>query len=482
MRALTGDAERASAFDTLIVGAGPSGLTAAAHLVDAGQRPLVIERSDQVGGLIRSLKRGPFVVDLGRKELYARIPEIDRLWNSVLGAEYRPYPHRVGSLFNGRILELSGRYRGPLRGMPPDLLLAGGVDLIRGWVDGAIRKPDSYERFWHQRVGRSFSRALAQGYWEKFRGQSWHSLPAPEVLASGEQATSHGFAAVMQSFRLAARGGVSRQGGWRHPARGTGQLADLLAARVRRGGGEIWLNAELVALEQRTDGSMLATIRRGGEIFARPAATVISSLTPETLGALLQLDGPVPRTAGTRTVMLVYLFQQTPPRFPHAWLEVNDPAMRAGRITSYSAFGGDMAPPGTSALCVEYFLDGDDARLSAFDDQEWIRQATAECHRNHLIDPHHVVDAMVVRLDRCNAAASWREEQDRGRAALYDRLRAYPGLFHVHRPGTDWASFAGLCAAEAVLTKSRREFDRRADPTRSYASSNAETSQMRASA
>ena len=102
-------------LDTLVVGAGPSGLTAADHLAAAGRRPLVIERSDQVGGLIRSLKRGAFVVDLGRKELYARIPEIDRLWNSVLGTAYRPYPHRVGSLFNGRILELSGRHRGPLR-------------------------------------------------------------------------------------------------------------------------------------------------------------------------------------------------------------------------------------------------------------------------------------------------------------------------------------------------------------------------------
>ncbi len=472
-------------FDTLVVGAGPSGLTAADHLVAAGRRPLVVERSDQIGGLMRSHKRGAFVVDLGRKELYSRIPDIDQLWNSVLGAAYRPYPHRVGSLFNGRILELSGQYRGLFRGMPPNLLVAGGVDLIRGWVDGAIRSPENYERFWHQRVGRRFSQALAQGYWEKFRGQSWRTLPAPEVLASGEQATSQGFAAVMQSLKLAARGGVTHQANWRHPALGTGQLADLLAARVRRGGGDIWLNAELIALVQRADGRMLATIRRGGETMACVAGTVISSLLPEALDELLHLGHAAPQRPGKRTVMLAYLFLDVPPRFPHAWLEVNDPTLRAGRITNYSGFGGDMVPTGMSAICVEYFLDEDDPHLSLLD-QHWVEQAVAECQRNQLIDADHVIDSMVIRLDRCNAAASWREEQDRGRAALYERLRAYPALFHVHRPGADWASFAGLCAAKAVLEKDRREFDRRADPTRSYVAANAATtkpdSRLRASA
>jgi protoporphyrinogen oxidase len=469
---LTGRALEIRQFDTLIVGAGPSGLTAADHLVAAGRRPLVVERSDRIGGLMRSHKRGAFVVDLGRKELYSRIPEIDRLWHSVLGAAYRRYPHRVGSLFNGRILELSGRYRGPLRGMPPNLLVSGGVDLIRGWIDGAIRAPENYERFWHQRVGRRFSQALAQGYWERFRGQSWRALPAPQVLASGERATSHGLAAVGQSLKLAARGGVADQSDWRHPALGTGQLADSLAARVRRGGGAIWLNAELIALAQRADDRMLATLRRGGETMDCVAGSVISSLMPEALGALLHPELAVSQSSGRRTVMLVYLFLDEPPRFPHAWLEVNDPTLQAGRITNYSGFAGDMVPAGMSAFCIEYFLDEDDPKLS-LRDQQWVDLAIAECQRNRLIEADHVIDTMVMRLDRCNAAASWREEQNRGRTDLYNRLHSYPALFHVHRPGTDWASFAGLCAAQAVLAKDRREFDRRADPTRSYSASNA---------
>lgn len=462
-------------LDILIVGAGPSGLTAADHLVAAGRQPLIIERSSQTGGLIRSIRRGEFVVDLGRKELYARIPEIDHLWNTVLGAAYRPYPHRVGSLFGGRILELSGRHRGPLRGMPPQLLFAGGIDLIRGWIDGAIRTPDSYERFWHQRVGRRFSRALAQGYWEKFRGQPWRALPVPEALAGGEQSVSHGFAAIMQSLKLAVRGSVSQQHSWRHPALGTGQLTDALAARVRGGGGEIWLGTELIALEQSDDGRLLATMRRKGTNLTCRAEAVISSLTPEALDTLMRPGKPDVATRQKRAVMLVYLFLDAPPRFPHAWLEVNDPASGAGRISNYAAFNGDMVPPGHAALCVEYFLNGDDPRLHSNNDRDWIAQAVADCRTNDLIDPDRVIDAMAIRLDRCNAAASWREEQDSARTDLYDRLAAYPRLFHVHRPGADWASFAGLCAAEAILAKNRKGFDRRAHPGRSYAASSAET-------
>ena len=54
---------------TLILGAGPSGVAAGYVLSKAGVKPLLLEKDKVCGGLMRSIKRGDFIMDIGRKEL-----------------------------------------------------------------------------------------------------------------------------------------------------------------------------------------------------------------------------------------------------------------------------------------------------------------------------------------------------------------------------------------------------------------------------
>ena len=83
---------------TLILGAGPSGLAAGFTLAKAKLNPVLLEKDKEVGGLMRSIHRGEFVIDVGRKELYNRLARVDKFWNELLGKDYRSYPHRGGIL------------------------------------------------------------------------------------------------------------------------------------------------------------------------------------------------------------------------------------------------------------------------------------------------------------------------------------------------------------------------------------------------
>jgi protoporphyrinogen oxidase len=83
-----GDQLPARDIHTLIIGAGPSGIAAAHKLTDAGVSPLIVEKSDAAGGLMRCLTRGEFTMDMGRKELYTRLPQVDQLWRRILGDDY----------------------------------------------------------------------------------------------------------------------------------------------------------------------------------------------------------------------------------------------------------------------------------------------------------------------------------------------------------------------------------------------------------
>lgn len=422
---------------------------------------------------MRSITHGDYVVDLGRKELYTRIPEVDAFWHELLGKDYRAYPHRVGSLYGRRVLEMSSRFRGIFRGMPLPMLVAGSADLGRAWIAGTVSPPANYEDYWYRRAGRRFARAFAQGYWEKFRGQQWREMAVPATHADGQPASAHSLGAISHGLKLATQGGPSGQHCWKHPALGTGQICERLAARLLDEGVEILMETEVVAIAC-DDGLISEVVTEGasGTVHYRPSH-IVSSLQVEELTALLcgpETDAPVFHQAGfiKRSVVLVYLFLDEAPRFPHAWLEVNDPALACGRISNYAAFGGDMVPDGKTALCIEFFVDGETTQRP---DEEWQQLAQDECAKNGLIDPLRLEDAMVVRLERCNAAASWREAQETQRQRLLDAIRPLRNLYHVNRPGADWATFAGLLAGEAIAAGSRGVFDLRADPTRSYADS-----------
>ena len=459
-----------------IVGAGPSGLSAALELARAGQQPLVLERTDRVGGLMRSIGWGDTVVDIGRKELYTRIPEVDDLWRTLLGGDSRPYPHRVGSLYKGHVVELSGAFRGMLRGVPPRLLARGVVSLAAGRLRRLGGAPSSYEAYWHGRVGEQFARLFAQGYWEKFRGVRWADMPPPRPGAAAESGSGGTFSqrAVAHALRPFRAGvpAVAAQG-WRHPRLGTGQLFDRFHHVASQAGAEFRFSVSVDRIARRADGAWSLGLSSEEGRQTLTVRHLVSSLTIEALSSLLEgPSGPLLRRRATcperpgrerRHVLLVYLRLARPPRFPHAWLEVNDPALLCGRVTNFAAFGGEMVPAGRGCVCVEFFCTDGEALLEACDDA-LVARAIAECGGARLLDSSGVEDAFVLRLARTNAASSWRELQGEERRALLSGLPALGTLYHVNRPGSDWASFAGLLAARAILAGSRDEFDRRADP------------------
>ena len=286
-----------------IVGAGPSGLSAALELARAGQQPLVLERTDRVGGLMRSIGWGDTVVDIGRKELYTRIPEVDDLWRTLLGGDSRPYPHRVGSLYKGHVVELSGAFRGMLRGVPPRLLARGAVSLAAGRLRRLGGAPSSYEAYWHGRVGEQFARLFAQGYWEKFRGVRWADMPPPRPGAAAESGSGGTFSqrAVAHALRPFRAGvpAVAAQG-WRHPRLGTGQLFDRFHHAASQAGAEFRFSVSVDRIARRADGAWSLGLSSEEGRQTLTVRHLVSSLTIEALSSLLEgPSGPLLRRRAT---------------------------------------------------------------------------------------------------------------------------------------------------------------------------------------
>ena len=63
-------------YDVVVVGAGMAGLTAARTLAEAGQKVLVVEAQDRIGGRIWTRHVGDEAIELGAEFIHGRPPEL----------------------------------------------------------------------------------------------------------------------------------------------------------------------------------------------------------------------------------------------------------------------------------------------------------------------------------------------------------------------------------------------------------------------
>ena len=447
---------------TLILGAGPAGLAAGYRLAKEGVRPVLLERDKVSGGLMRSIRHGEFILDVGRKELYSRIPEVDRFWEDILGDDYRCYEHRVGILYRRHIIERSRKYRGFRRGMPWGMLVSCLADLTWGWVNPFLPPPQALREYLYLKRGKQFNQILSAGFRDKFCGAKWPDISFP-IAGMKDRA---GFLLKMFKERWErAFTEHNKSSRWRHPAEGTGQVTTWLEHEMVRAGGQIHFDAratEIVSVQGRI--LEVKVQMKEGQISYRPEH-IVSSIPIECLHELLcgKPLGEMSRPA--RSTVVVYLFLNEPPRIPHVFLEVTCPTLKAGRITNYSALNGEMIPKGKTCLCVEFFCDNTDDLLG--NSMEQLRDiALEECSVSGLIDPQKCFDHIVLKLPGADAATSFRDWATPTRLRLLEELKPFEELYHVNRPGTDVATFAGMKAVEAILSGDRTKFDLLTDPTR----------------
>ena len=83
---------------TLIVGGGPAGLTAAYELAKHGGHPMVLEKGDIVGGLARTESYKGFHFDMGGHRFFTKSEEVKQIWREILQGDFLQRP-RLSRIF-----------------------------------------------------------------------------------------------------------------------------------------------------------------------------------------------------------------------------------------------------------------------------------------------------------------------------------------------------------------------------------------------
>src|SRR5436305_8294899 len=88
----------------VVLGGGPAGLTAGYLLAKQGKPVIVLESTDQVGGIARTEVRDGYRFDLGGHRFFTKSKEVDQLWHEVLGDEFVRRPLQSRSYWYYKVL------------------------------------------------------------------------------------------------------------------------------------------------------------------------------------------------------------------------------------------------------------------------------------------------------------------------------------------------------------------------------------------
>lgn len=395
--------------ETIVIGAGPAGLTAAYELSKLGHRSAVIESDNVVGGISRTVSYNNFRFDIGGHRFFSKIKLINDLWREILGEDFLQRPRMSRIYYRNRFFDYPLRAMNALSGLGP-------LESARCVLSYAAARlfpkkdPQNFEDWVANRFGHRLYSIFFKTYTEKVWG-----IPCHEISAdwAAQRIKNLSLSEAIRNALLPRRGPATTKDGqiittlidtFHYPRFGPGQMWERCEKLLAERGHPVIRRVSIDRV--RMEGNRVACVYgRGpdGGVTEFAGRNFISSMPLREL--ILAMDPPPPeevlraaRRLRYRDYLTVVLIINRPELFPDNWIYIHSPDVKVGRVQNYKSWSPDMVPdPGKCSLGLEYFLwdrdeewDWPDARL--------VELGIAECEKLRLIERRDVADGTVVRM------------------------------------------------------------------------------------
>ncbi len=390
---------------TVIIGAGPAGLTAAYQLVKHNLPATVLEADDVVGGISRTVEREGWRFDIGGHRFFTKVPPVAELWHEILPDEeflLRPRMSRI--FYRGKFYDYPLKPLNALRnlGVPESIRCV----LSYLWV--RIRPPkdqSTFEGYTAARFGWRLYGIFFKTYTEKVWG-----VPADQIQADWAAQRIKNlnlFRAVWNAVspRRNQREIASLIEEFEYPRHGPGMMWEQCHDEVVKRGGAVELGQRVVRIEH-ADGLALSVETSCDGVGSHHRCTDLISSMP--IPALVEaMDPPPPadvlaaaKALTFRDFLTIAIVVPAADAFPDNWIYVHSSDVQLGRIQNFASWSPDMVPEaGMTCLGLEYFVMEGDSLWDSSDD-DLISLGIAEIATLGLIDPDRVRQGYVVRMPR----------------------------------------------------------------------------------
>ena len=446
----------------IIIGAGPAGLTAAYELLTrSGIRPVVIEKSEYMGGISRTVNFKGNRIDIGGHRFFSKSERVMKWWLSMMPLEQNgagPVSiqyHGMKARVNGtktaaaaeaadsdrvmlvrprksRIYFLRKLFEYPISLNAQTLRQLGLLRTIRIGLSYSksalfpLEQETTLEQFLINRFGRELYKTFFESYTEKVWGvpcsrisAAWGAqrIKSLSLLKTLLHALRKIFSSNRPSDIMQKDTETSLIEQFFYPKLGPGQMWEEAARRVQLLGGTILVSQRVDGI--KTCGNRVVSIQttdlktgqaqtiEGDYFFSTmPIRELIGGMDPAPPADVREIaQGLVYRDFITVGLLVSRLKlkeknQHGRKLIRDNWIYVQEPDVQVGRLQIFNNWSPYMvADPDTVWLGLEYFCNDTD-KLWKSPDAELIKLGKEELDRIGIIDAADVLDGTVLRMEK----------------------------------------------------------------------------------
>jgi protoporphyrinogen oxidase len=440
----------------IIIGAGPAGLTAALELQRrTGVKPVVLEASQEIGGLSRTVRYKGNRMDIGGHRFFSKSDRVMRWWLDLMPVEAArgeerklhgqgqqrdlqaaaaaPDPRTEDLVMlvrerKSRIYSLRRFFDYPIRLSADTLRKMGAGRTLRAglsYMRSALlprRAEHSLEDFLINRFGKQLYLTFFKSYTEKIWGVPCHEISAEWGAQRIKGLSLRGVVAhfLKRTFRPGRSDGIAQKHTetslierFLYPKLGPGQLWEHVADLVRKGGGEIHLGMavdrihiagdRVVSVEAVNEAGVRSTYAGDTFFSTMPVRDLIRAITGGVPSEVAEVsEGLMYRdfiTVGLLAKKLAVTEVNGGP-LKDNWIYIQEPDVQVGRLQIFNNWSPWLVDnPDKVWMGLEYFCNDSDA-LWKLSDEEMVRLAIDEVARIGILKAEDVEDSHMVRVPK----------------------------------------------------------------------------------
>lgn len=455
--------------NTIIIGAGPAGLTAAYELLKKTDiKLIIIEESEFIGGISRTAVYKNNRMDLGGHRFFTKNKYVMDLWKEIMGIQ--GYPAKDDILLNrntdlqegeldpekdelvflkrkrvSRIFYLRHFFNYPITLSFETFFNMGLIRTVRagiGYIKAFIfkRKENSLEDFYINRFGKPLYEMFFEDYTEKLWGIHPSKI-SPEWGAQrvkGLSVIKIIFSVIGKMFNSSKEVETSLIEEFYYPKKGPGQLWEAMADKIIEMGGEIVLKTKVTSIKTENNKvhEVIAKNNNGQTIEYKDIKEVFSSMPIKDLINALGSNPSnevknIAETLPYRDFITVGLLvnrlkiknttniQTVGNIVPDCWIYIQERDVKIGRLQIFNNWSPYLVEDieNTVWIGLEYFCNENDYMWNMTKEQ-FINFAVKELCKIDIINKEDVLDATVIKVKKAYPAYF-------GNYKYFDKVKEY---------------------------------------------------------